>query len=221
MHKVLIIFVFSAFCVYAECRAETLDEGGWERISNSDGIEVSRKTVPNSALFAFKGEADIDAPMSKVLSVIRDTSRAKEWVDRVNEIRLVKQITPNERLEYYHIEIPWPLKDRDFVYISKIEVDKVAKKIIFSIRSVEEPSLPPNSKNVRGAIYNTTLTLTPVDGGKRTHAIGVAHTDPKGAVPSWIVNLIQKGWPENTIKNVRKQVKKPDIVDDPVAKELD
>ncbi|MGK5088724.1 START domain-containing protein [Bdellovibrionota bacterium FG-2] len=220
MHKLWIALGFLVFLAGAAW-GSSLDDTGWERISNSEGIEVSRKAVPNSDLFAFRGEGDIDAPVAKVLSVIRDTSRAKEWVDRVNEIRLVKQITPNERLEYYHIAIPWPLKDRDFVYISKIEVDKAAKKIIFSVHSIEEPTLPLNSKNVRGAVYNTTLTITPLDGGKRTHAVGVAHMDPKGAVPAWIVNLIQKGWPENTFKNVRKQVKKPDIVDDPVAKELD
>ena len=33
--------------------------------------------------------------------------------------------------------------------------------------------------------------------------------DPKGALPSWVVNLVQKAWPMNTLKALRKQVKKP------------
>jgi hypothetical protein len=44
--------------------------------------------------------------------------------------------------------------------------------------------------------------------------------DPKGSIPKWIFNMIQKKWPENTFKNVRKQVQKSDIVDDEMAKEL-
>ena len=31
---------------------------GWELVGNRDGIEVARKTMPGSPLFAFRGEAN-------------------------------------------------------------------------------------------------------------------------------------------------------------------
>ena len=35
--------------------------------------------------------------------------------------------------------------------------------------------------------------------------------DPHGALPGWLVNMFQKGWPEQTFEGIRRQAAKPDI----------
>jgi hypothetical protein len=35
--------------------------------------------------------------------------------------------------------------------------------------------------------------------------------DPKGFIPSWIVNFFQKSWPLHTFEAIRIQAAKPDI----------
>jgi hypothetical protein len=195
-------------------------ESPWEIISETEGIVVSRKIIPNSDVFAFRGEGDVNAPIAKVLSVIRDTSRQGEWVDRVNEIKMIKQLNRYDRLEYYRIGVPWPLRDRDFSYKTSINVDKAQKSILYTSVSVLDSAIPIYSDRVRGEIHKITLLLSSTDQGRRTHVVGEAHVDPKGSIPKWIFNMIQKKWPENTFKNVRKQVQKSDIIDDEMAKEL-
>jgi hypothetical protein len=37
------------------------------------------------------------------------------------------------------------------------------------------------------------------------------HSDPKGWLPAWVVNLFQKDWARITIAGIRRQVKKPDL----------
>ena len=36
---------------------------GWESLGVTDGVEVARKSMPDSSLFAFRGEADVDVPL--------------------------------------------------------------------------------------------------------------------------------------------------------------
>jgi hypothetical protein len=38
--------------------------------------------------------------------------------------------------------------------------------------------------------------------------------DPRGSVPKFLVNMVQKSWPHKTITSLRKQVAKPDIKDE-------
>jgi len=39
--------------------------------------------------------------------------------------------------------------------------------------------------------------------------------DPRGSVPTFMVNLVQRSWPYKTLTALRKQVAKPDLKDDP------
>ena len=50
--------------------------------------------------------------------------------------------------------------------------------------------------------------LEPVDGGRRTRVTGVAVADPRGSIPTWVVNLYQRNWPYDTIMAMRGQAKK-------------
>ena len=36
-------------------------------------------------------------------------------------------------------------------------------------------------------------------------------TDPKGMIPSWIINLVQKSWPVKSIRNLVERASKEDI----------
>ena len=58
--------------------------------------------------------------------------------------------------------------------------------------------------------------LTPIDGGRATLLEIELHSDPKGSLPAWVVNLFQKSWARETINAIRKQVKKPDLKTPPV-----
>lgn len=187
------------------------DEAGWEEISNDDGIRVWSKDVEGSDLVAFRGEADIDAPISKVATVLRDTSRKTEWMANTREAKDVRIESELERVEYTVAATPWPLKDRDFVYRAHVSLDKVKKQVRVLIRSVEDSAMPVDGKRIRGEIIHAETLLTSLPGDQRTRIMMEMHADPKGGVPKWAVNLTQKSWPRTTLTNIRRQVQKPDV----------
>ena len=63
---------------------------------------------------------------------------------------------------------------------------------------------------------NSVYKLTPVDDGKRCRVEVEIHTDPRGWLPSWLVNLIQKSWPLKTLRGIRQLIDKPYVVDYPL-----
>jgi hypothetical protein len=183
----------------------------WEEISNDDGVLVHSKEVPGSDVIAFRGEGIINAPLAKVAEIMIDTPRKLEWVAKIAGAKDVRPIGPLERIEYNHTSSGFFLvRDRDFVFHAKGEVDCKNQKLTFRLKSVEEPAAPETDK-VRGSLNASEYRFTALDGGKKTHMIVEIHADPKGSVPKWLVNLFQKSWPRNTIEGIRKQAAKPDV----------
>ena len=191
----------------------------WQKFDEDEGIAVFRREVAGSPVIALRGEGVVDAPILRVASVLVDTSRSAEWIDRLAEVKVVRKINDDEQIHWTHITTPVVLKDRDFVYDIKLELKPAEKQVQLNYHSVYD-SGAPKTDYVRGEFKFGTFTLTSIDGGKKTRVLAEVLADPKGSVAKWIVNMVQKDWPHKTISSLRKQVAKPDIQDQPRLKGL-
>ena len=70
----------------------------WERIKCTDGIEVFRRSIKNSNIVAFKGIAEINASIEKVLFVLLDNEHRVEWVSRLKSSKILEG--DNKSFEY-------------------------------------------------------------------------------------------------------------------------
>jgi hypothetical protein len=193
----------------------------WELFDEEDGIQMYRHDVAGSSIVALRGEGFIEAPITRVASVIVDRKRSTEWIDRLVKTKLLRQISDTEAIEWNHIKTPTPLKDRDFVFKTLINTDPAKKKVIFSYYSVTDPLAPETDDYVRGSFkagkFELTMATRRNKDGSKTHGTIVnaeVEVDPRGSVPKFIVNMVQKSWPHTTLMALRKQVAKPDIKDD-------
>lgn len=186
----------------------------WKQIASVDDIVVYQNDETDHAVPAFKGESLIHAPLINVASVIEDTTRAKEWMDDLVEIKVLDQKSEFDRVVYSRFASPIPFlaNDRDFVQHLTIEMDPNAKRILFLGRSIVDPRCPETDTPVRAENILTEFILEPRSSGKETWLVVDAQIDPKGAIPKWIAANVQKNWPIDTIRNIRKQAMKPDIV---------
>ena len=161
-----------------------------------------------------RGEGIVNAPILRVASVLVDTSRAHEWVDSVAETRTLRKVSDTEYVQWNHVATPWVLKDRDFVFSTKLELEPKASQVALNYHSVSDPAAP-KTDYVRGLFIYGKFVLTSVDSGRKTRVLAELLCDPKGSVAKWMVNLVQKDWPHSTIQRLRRQVAKQDVVDDP------
>jgi hypothetical protein len=152
----------------------------------------------------------IHAPIGKVAQILLDTSRARDWVDRLENVKLLRKISDRDFVQYNHFAMPIVMKDRDFVILNQVEVDPGEKSLMVKMKSTEDP-LAPVTDYVRGEVIQSSFTIKSIDQDHKTYIVTEMHIDPKGDVAKWVVNLFQKSWPRNTIEALRKQSAKPDV----------
>ena len=177
----------------------------WEFADEDDGVRSWRKNEPNSNVTGFAGEVIINAPVAKIAWVIKDNKHRTKWVDRLIHSRVLESRSPSERIIYQHFGLPWPIADRDYVYSAKMAWE--GEKLAFNLKSTTSAKSPA-TKGVRAQLTRCIYHLTPIS-DTRTHVRVEVHTDPKGKLPSWLVNLIQKSWPIKTLKGIRRMTKEP------------
>ena len=184
----------------------------WEVVRTQDAIVVSRKEIPGSPFVAFRGEGDVAAPLQRVGSVLVDVARENEWIGGVAEARVLRRVSDTEYVLYSHVATPPTMTDRDFVTDVTLSVDAARKALVVRMRSIDDPAAP-RTRYVRGVLEESAFTLTEVAGGARTHVVAEIHCDPRGSVPSFMVNFFQKNWGYDTLSSLRKQVARPDVAD--------
>ena len=184
-------------------------EPAWIRTGTSDGIATFKRDVPGSAIIALRGEGVVDAPIARVTSVLLDYERAPEWVDSLEEARLIRILPPNEFIEYDHLATPPLFTDRDFVCRGRIEVDARLQTFTMSLWPATDPDVPVGAY-IRGTLRGY-WKLRAIENGAKTHVIAEMNGDPKGDIPKWLVNVFQSAWPHNTLTSLCAQVTKPDI----------
>jgi hypothetical protein len=196
---VCILLTFSAMSGFAAT------QNNWEKIDDDQGIQVFRKSMPGSDIVAFKGAGIVDASLETIFWVLCDAEHEEQWVEMLIDNYILENMTPFDRVQYQNFDLPWPLSDRDFVYRAVATTDKQGR-LHLVLNSVGHPKTP-ETKGVRAEIMRSGFVLTPRPDGKTFVEVSI-FSDPKGILPTWVINLVQESWPMETMVGIRKQVKK-------------
>ncbi len=183
----------------------------WVLTSDEDGIRSFKREVPGSSIIALRGEGLVHAPITRVATVVLDNTRAPEWVDSLEETRVIRMLGPQEFIGYTHVNTPpIVMADRDFVVRGKVDVDLKERSLTMRMWPARDPAVPEKSSYVRGELSAFWKLKSVVD-GRKTFVVAEIHADPRGGVAKWLVNWVQENWPRNTFESLREQVAKRDI----------
>lgn len=213
----LVIFATLLSCFAS---ASVTPPAEWEEIHRDELVTVYKKDVQGSDVLAVKGVGTLDAPFAKVVSVVLDAPSRSKWMEQVESVEILKVVSPTERIAYWHLSPPWPIRDRDLVIRETIEIDKAAKRLTLRMQSIEDPAYPPHPDRIRAELFDASFVASPVDGGTRTAMVAESHADPKGSIPKWVVNIYQKDMPTKSIRRMLKRANEPEIAEDLRAREL-
>ncbi len=178
----------------------------WTLIGTTDGVEVARKQVEGKNVFAFRGEATTDVSVEILATILSDESVAPQWVDMMISSDVLKTYSSGAMLLHQKYDIPWPMDDRDYVFKKEFNVDPKAKKFVVTLSSVEDPLAPPTEGFIRAEGERTFWSFEVLPSGE-TKIIVEVMTDPKGAMPDWLVNSVQEDWPHKSINALIKYSK--------------
>lgn len=181
--------------------------GPWQLVRSDKGIVVQRRTVAGSQLKEFRGIGVIEAPVSAVMAVLNDSEHRREWMAESKEQRTLEQIDLTTAVLYSRLAAPWPVADRDLVMRATTRFEPAQSRVVIEISATTHPSAPPVKGVVRMPSMQAHWHLSPVLGGKWTHAEYQVHANAGGSLPTWLANLSSKKIPYDTITSLQKQVK--------------
>ncbi len=199
--------------------AEPFDftQAEWEELKEKQGIRTFRWRPPGRDLFAFKGIGVIDAPIARVATLFADWTHMVDWVPDLMEARIIRHVSAIERVQYMLFETPFVVKDRDFVVRTRAHFDPETHVTRIEFHSVVDENTP-ETENVRGRIVAGEYLLEPLEEDEKTRLTLQVYLDPKGTVPRWIVNRMQRSFPTRTIGALRERCAREDFPDHPLVR---
>ena len=183
-------------------------KGPWEQVRNEKGIVVHRRTIAGSHLHEFRGVGVIEAPIASVLGVLNDSDHRLEWMKEAAANKRIESVDSYTEIFYSRTKAPWPVSDRDVVLRAKTTIDPAAGQVRIDIESEENPAWPPQKGAVRMPFLRGHWYLWPENGGAHTRAEYQMHANPGGSLPDWIINMVSKKIPFETIAGMQQQVKR-------------
>ena len=174
-------------------------EANWELRKNEEGIKVFTRQITNSKIIEFKAETTIDAPVSSLVSVLRDVESYNKWMTDLKAAKKLKTLTDNTWVTYYIASVPWPLSDRDVIF--QVEQKKYNEGIKITLKS--NPDFAAHRPEyVRINKAQGEWIFIP-ESEKRTKVFYQFYADPEINVPTWITNLFIVDGPFQTLKNLK------------------
>ncbi|XP_055983679.1 phosphatidylcholine transfer protein [Sorex fumeus] len=188
----------------AELQQASLNGTDWTLMVKSQDICIFRRTEKSSALYEYKVLGTLeDCPPSLLAEVYMDLEYRKQWDLYVKE--LYEKEVDGKTVIYWEVKYPFPLSNRDYVYIRQrrdLDIDGNKIYVILS-QSVSVPQIAERSGVIRVKKFKQSLAI--MSDGKKGSKVSMYYFDnPGGQIPSWLINWAAKNGVPNFLKDIEK-----------------
>jgi len=176
----------------------------WEQVRSNNGITVFSKTTSAGQWVSTKGVGVVEAPIQKVLPYFTDIKKSQEITPRCDKKMILKTFSDKERIEYNHIRLIWPFKDRYLIYRSR-ELHLEGGKILLTAEDSQDYHYQESDK-IRGKIRNGRFWFKSLN-SHQTRVSIETDLNAAGWLPRWILDLAAHDWVYNMIGNLREELR--------------
>lgn len=196
--------------VFSIAATTAFAQGNWQSNGENMGVQLYQRPANELGENAFRGVLETDIHISKILPVFTETNHRRHWVYRFGDEEVIATTgDPSsnrwERRVWSRIDMPFPTKDRDYVFHNHYNIDPANKTITARMRTVEDSRVPERDCCVR-AESNTLYTLTALPNGGTRLEVAV-EVDLKGRIPASIVKGAQEEWPAETLTSLANRAR--------------
>src|SRR5438034_3833336 len=115
--RVLIFCLFLFSIVFSK--------SNWKLSKDNDGIKVYTADNPKSKFQSIKVECTLEGTFDKLIGILSDVNRHKEWVYNNKTSYILKKNSANDFIYYSETSIPWPMSNRDAIIHLKFNRDSL------------------------------------------------------------------------------------------------
>jgi len=181
-------------------------------------VVMHSRPVPGSNFKLYRGSKKVKGNPRKLClaDANADEAMMKFFDKNTLEWKEVEVLDKDTKVMYILQDLPWPVWDRDVVFVQKIiEEDNKLYQIIKSVEHPKAPELP--KKYVRCKVHITGYVFEPAEPGEKldtatsTICTRIVHADPMGSIPAWVVEMQAKDQVVTVINNLERMRDKLNI----------
>jgi len=162
----------------------------WEKQSNSHTINIVRVQQTFN-----------DIPAEVLYDVLHDHKYRAIWDENMIEGKVIIQLDPYNEVGYYSAKSPVSLvSNRDFLNQRSWRATSENNEWVIINHSVEHPDYPPFPNFVRAQSILTGYLIRRK--GEGSVFVYMTQSDPKGWIPSWLVNSLCTKFAPNFLKKL-------------------
>jgi hypothetical protein len=177
----------------------------WKLRKDKSGIQVFTRLPEDSDFDEFKAVVTIEgSTLYQVLEVVLDVENFEALYPDCMNPEILKKEGKWPDIHYIQTKAPFPLKDRDSIFETLIEIDENEKNA--QVRLTPVPDFIPE-KDGLVRIQNGRGFWKLEENDNKVIVIYQFHGDPGGDVPAWLVNSFVVSHPFKTMENLREIVK--------------
>ncbi len=194
----LFFSLFSMLAAFAASAELPLESPDWHLDFDKNGIKIFTKDHLSSDFEAFKAEAVLNTSINNIMAVMATPGSCMEWVHGCRESWGFEEESFNRRYAYSVNDLPWPVKDRDYVLEINTSKNLETGAIVMNMYAVDG-KMPVKDEYVRVTVQETHYFFYELPDNK-TKMIWLQHTEPAGSIPSWLVNALIVDIPYKSMK---------------------
>lgn len=179
-----------------------------QQVIARNAVTVWTCEIPAEPLRGFKAVTTVRSSLSGLVALLLDTAAAPEWVFRTDRIELLRR---DDRAQTFTVRAEtnfWPLQNRDVVINGRIAQDPVTLVVTIDSQSAPPGQYPIRDEFVRMPNMRGHWEFRPLGNGLVEVTMnGIA--DPGGAIPDFLVNLVIKETPYQTLLGLRRLIGQP------------
>jgi len=204
MIKKIILVSLLSFLLQIQANAQTKK---WTTQTTKDKITVKScisDTLIDSEtrqLVEYISKIEVVADYDACIAVLKNISLHKQIFEYTEKSVKVKELSANEWIIYYFLDVPWPMPNSDSVIKMKFTTDKANNSTYFymttSPKSVEDKGYR------RVKVSNSSYTIKKLANNK-VSIVSTTYSVPTIKAPDWLANSWIPEGPANILRNIVK-----------------
>lgn len=164
----------------------------WQLIGEKDGCQMHYAKMPDSDNYLFKGVCIVPVGVKPLEDAIRVPANMKVIDPMCLETKTIRTFDRDHHIYYASFKLGFMIYNRDFSWFS-VEANLPDGTYVTTGKSIIVDDCPAREKHVRGEIRASGYVVSPVPGRPDQARVAyVVQTDPKGWLPTKVVNIVAK-----------------------------
>ncbi|MCE9596586.1 MAG: hypothetical protein K8S54_01330 [Spirochaetia bacterium] len=177
----------------------TLLAADWRLTRAENGIEIYLRESETGTQKDIRASVIIRSSAAAALNLIRNAEQCSRWILYCKSGQILKSASQSEWIVYSITKLPFPLKARDTILASQLELQQPGS-IRIRFRTIPD-YIPTNPSYVRIRDLSGSWLLSEIPQGLRV--VYEFRADPGGLFPDWFVNDSLSNQPYQTLLNMR------------------